>query len=356
MEKIDKIIFIHTLNNYTGSPKVLSIVIKEFVYKGYEIELITSKGEGFLSNIPGVKYHFTFYRWYDEIWKTALLLALSQTILFLRILFSKSKGVLYYLNTITPFGAALACKISAKNFVYHVHENMQQSKPVYNIFRTVYKFCNRKSIFVSSYLKSTALNCRNGIVIYNSLDKKFISNAKIKRAEVRKYILMVSSLRKFKGIYEFVELARRLPQYSFQLVLSATTDEVDRFIKKSNIPVNLNVDSVQKDLSSIYSDAKLLLQLSHPREWVETFGMSILEGLVYGIPAIVPNVGGPTEIILDGVNGFLVNPIDVDDVQKKIEILMADQELYFRFSKNALLKSREFNYNTMISQIESYLL
>ena len=37
-----KIIFIHSLNNYTGSPNILSTIVKGFLYKGYETELSTT--------------------------------------------------------------------------------------------------------------------------------------------------------------------------------------------------------------------------------------------------------------------------------------------------------------------------
>ena len=59
----NEIIFIHSLNNYTGSTNVLGKLIEEFCKKGYSISLITSKTEGFLSNINKVKTHYTIYKW-----------------------------------------------------------------------------------------------------------------------------------------------------------------------------------------------------------------------------------------------------------------------------------------------------
>lgn len=57
------LVFIHSLNNFSGSPKVLSILIRQVVAQGHSVELITSGGEGFLSGIPGVKYTDNWYRW-----------------------------------------------------------------------------------------------------------------------------------------------------------------------------------------------------------------------------------------------------------------------------------------------------
>ena len=48
-----KIIVFHLLNNFTGSPMVLRNVIELMVRKGYDVELYTSSGDGFLSGISG---------------------------------------------------------------------------------------------------------------------------------------------------------------------------------------------------------------------------------------------------------------------------------------------------------------
>ncbi|KQC10431.1 MAG: hypothetical protein APR62_12140 [Smithella sp. SDB] len=359
MKKISRIVFIHSLNNYTGSPNVLSIVIKGFAAKGYNIDLITSRGDGFLSNIKGVNYRYTCYRWLDKKWKTAVILLLSQIELFFMILFSRSRDTVYYLNTITPFGAAWACRLSNKKCFYHVHENMRQKKPVYVLFRWTYKHCNRRSIFVSHYLKTTALNCKNGIVVYNALHPNFINEAEHYASSgnnEKQTILLVASLRRFKGVYEFVEIAKKMPQYNFELVFSETPDTVKRFSVEAKLPGNLKVYSTQNDLHPFYRRAKLLLSLSHPEAWIETFGLSILEAMVYGVPAIAPNVGGPTELIEDGMNGNLVNPHNLLDIISKIEELMQDEKKYQMFSLNAIEKSKQFSEAIMINEIESYLL
>ena len=353
-------VFIHSLNNYTGSPNILSVIIKGFVARGYDVELITSRSEGFLSNIEGVKYHYTCYRWTNSAIVTLFWLFFSQVELFFKVLFSLKQHKLYYINSIVPFGAAFACWLTRKNYVCHVHENMQQQKPIYIIFRWVYRLCNRKSIFVSTYLKGTALNCRDGVVVYNSLSPDFQIKANEFRLEStspkKKTILMVASLRKFKGVYEFVELAKRMPQYPFELVVSATKEEVDRFITEIGRVRNLTVYPSQNNLHPFYQQAKLLLQLSHPEAWVETFGLTILEALVYGVPAIVPNVGGPTELVEDRKNGYWVNPHNLPDIHSKIEQLMQDEKNYRIFSGNALEKSKRFSEEVMVNEIENYLI
>ena len=43
-----KIVCFHLLNDYSGSPKVLNLILKGLSMKGYEIDLVTSRNTGIL--------------------------------------------------------------------------------------------------------------------------------------------------------------------------------------------------------------------------------------------------------------------------------------------------------------------
>lgn len=84
-----------------------------------------------------------------------------------------------------------------------------------------------------------------------------------------------------------------------------------------------------------------MLNLSNPFLCVETFGMTILEAMAYGVPSIAPNIGGPIELIEDGYNGFCVDVTDAKVVAEKIkEVLGLDN--YERFADNALAGFERF--------------
>ena len=235
---------------------------------------------------------------------------------------------------------------------------MTLSKPMYSIYRFTYKSCHQKSIFVSKYLKNITSTHNNSIVVYNSLSSEFMNEIEFWNKSIKSNpstILMVASLRIFKGVYEYIELSRRLPQFSFELVVSASNQEVQNFISKTKPSSNLIVFSQQTNPHPFYQRAKILLQLSHPDLWVETFGLTILEAMVYGIPAIVPNIGGPVELIDDGVNGFTVDPLNIEILVGKVKSLMEDKTLYSKFSNAAIEKSKKFKFDVMINEIENYI-
>lgn len=84
--KTEKIVFITFLNDYSGSPNILSVVIKGLSAKGYTIDIFTNRSEGFLSNIPDAVYHYVTYCWTTNksIVVLYLLINFSNTVIFLK--------------------------------------------------------------------------------------------------------------------------------------------------------------------------------------------------------------------------------------------------------------------------------
>ena len=71
----------------------------------------------------------------------------------------------------------------------------------------------------------------------------------------------------------------------------------------------------------------------------------------YGIPVIVPPVGGPSEIVDDNVEGYLISSYNTEQIANKIDELYNDNSLCLRLSKNAKLKSKKFNEAIFNKQI-----
>ena len=54
-------------------------------------------------------------------------------------------------------------------------------------------------------------------------------------------------------------------------------------------------------------------------KWNEAYGNVIVEALACGVPVIAYDLGGPGELIEDGLNGFLVQPNDLQGMKKAIK-------------------------------------
>ena len=88
----------------------------------------------------------------------------------------------------------------------------------------------------------------------------------------------------------------------------------------------------------------------------ETFPYSILEGIREGCATICSDVGGMSELIDSGENGFIFKPKDYETLAKDILILANDKEKRQTFAKKLYEKAdRDFSLRTMCqTQINNY--
>lgn len=86
----------------------------------------------------------------------------------------------------------------------------------------------------------------------------------------------------------------------------------------------------------------------------EAFGLTILEAMLSGLPTFGPKFGGPSEIIVDTVSGFLMNTskpeLMASVISKFIEDCKKDETLWQRVSENGVKRVRDKFTWTLYSQ------
>lgn len=88
----------------------------------------------------------------------------------------------------------------------------------------------------------------------------------------------------------------------------------------------------------------------------EAFGLVNIESLAMGTPVVAANVGGISEIIQDGVNGFLFLPDQAEALAQKIEQIVTNPELLEKMQKNARASFLEnFDHSAVIPKLGSWL-
>lgn len=346
-----RIIFVHLLNDYSGSPKVLSQVIQARKKNGFDIELYTGKSEeGFLSGLTN-KHHSYFYKRFENKYLTLMTFMLSQLSLFFKLLKYRNENVILYVNTMLPFGAGLAGKLMGKPVYYHIHETYVRPASFKRLLRTIIQISASKVIFVSEYLKnSETFSNMEQSVVYNALPKALVEAAEESQYQYKKDetfdVLMICSLKDYKGINEFLGIASVCEQekdVTFTLVLNAEQSEIEIFFQSRKLPLNLAIIPRQQNVIPFYEKASLLLNLSRIDEAVETFGLTIIEAMAFGVPVIVPPVGGPAEIVRDGREGYCISSYETDTIAQRIIELSTDELLYHKLSKNAKERSKDFS-------------
>lgn len=339
-----KIVFVHLFNDRSGSPKVLSQVINACRNNGIQTELLTSKHkDGFLTDCAD-NTSYLFYKRSENKLLTLLYYLISQVQLFILCLNYLNKDVVFYINTMMPFAAGVVGRLAGKRVIFHVHETSIKPKSLKRVLRFFIEHTANKVIFVSKYLsKLERFKKPEQTVVYNAV--KMPINIEVNKVSNKRFnVLMVCSLKEYKGVKEFITLSQKLNSLEFTLVLNADSEEVDVIFEKWKIqlPKNLKVYSRQSNLNSFYSEASIVLNLSRPDGWIETFGLTIVEAMSYAKPVIVPPVGGPSEIVNHGVEGYCISCYELGRIQEKIQEVAGNSELYSLMSKFALKKSKDF--------------
>ena len=352
-----KLAVFHLFNDYSGSPKVLGMVLSGLLRKGYAIDILTSRG-GVLDELQGKdlrQYRYS-YRFSMNPIVTMLRYTYAQAYMFFfswKYLFKKD--VTFYVNTILPVGAALAGKMMGKRVIYHYHENSFAKSGFYMKLAWAMIRLASDIICVSEFQKSYLSRKENVHVVPNALPDTFVKQCTFdtEGAFARQRVLMVASLKKYKGVLQFFELSERLPRFQVTIVLTETQETIDNFVKGNNraLGENITLYPRQDNVAPFYADASLVLNLTDPNMAVETFGLTALEAMSFGLPVIVPTRGGVAELVEDDVNGYKIDVCDLDKIEEKIIDILTDYTLYERLSESAYKKSKNYSEETINEKI-----
>lgn len=357
------IVCFHLFNDFSGSPQVLRTVVEGLLDKGYTIDLITSRG-GVLDELKGndnLKYRQYSYsfarngiiRLMRYLWVQLLTFCMALGYMF-------KKDTVIYINTILPIGAAIGGRLAGKRVVYHYHENAKAKSTAYRILAKIMQIIASDIICVSQYQRSFLRRKRRVYVVPNALQKRFTDNIvpDAENAFKQKRVLMLGSLKGYKGTKEFIELANRMKEYNFELIINDSEENIRSYIKRNSIdiPENITVHPRQNDVVEFYNRATVVLNLSNRKLAIETFGLTALEAMTAGLPVIVPTVGGIAEMVEDGRNGYRIDVQEKEKIEKKIEEILTDKELYLYLSKNALECSKNYTADKMTGCIEHLIL
>lgn len=166
-------------------------------------------------------------------------------------------------------------------------------------------------------------------------------------------ILHASNLRPMKRIDLLLETVARLrPRKAFKLVILAGGDfapfakDVRRLRLANRVIVREKVNEIENYLQI----ADLGLFTSE----LESFCLSILEGMFFGIPSVARRVGGIPEVVEDNVSGVLVSSDRPDALARAVEGLMQDANRRKAMGEAAQRRAREhFSADTIVPLYEA---
>ena len=322
MKKID-CYFIHLYNDFSGSPRVFKDFIDSIASEKYvsSVNVLTSRHQGFLTN---KKYNNinVFYKiglsktlklFYFLLFQISLFFKLYSCLIKNKL---SDRGAIIFVNTMLPFSSAFAARIFGVKVIYYIHETSISPQLLKKFLRFNIKSFASNIIYVSNYLADAEpFDNVNSFVLHNGLRNDFLlgENFNLDFKFKNRNILFVGSLKKYKGIEIFVNLAKILSNFKFTAALNCEKNEFKSYVNSNGFPNNLELLHKPPNLSRLYAEAFTVVNLSLVEEWIETFGLSILEGMSYGTPVIVPCVGGQLDYVTDEC-GLIIDSTKIDEI------------------------------------------
>ena len=201
----------------------------------------------------------------------------------------------------------------------------------------------------------------SAVTIHNGADLDVLKPGNPKSRNYKK-LIFVGALVLDKGLHilldAYAALKPRFPDLSLDIYGTAQLWKRDNYFDVEGVVSKLPDCTLhgavpQSQLAEVYRNAGLIVQ---PSIFFESFGLSIAEAQVCGLPAIGSGLGGMKEIIEDGVTGRLIYDITPDNLSKMIAELIDNPELLEKMSLQALEKKRpQFNWLKTASEIQQLI-
>jgi glycosyltransferase involved in cell wall biosynthesis len=357
------IVFCHLLNDRSGSPTVLRSTLDALDASEQGLLFVGSQGRGVLDK-AGVRTRRYWYRRSRYRLITLFTFFVSQLALYRALSRANDipRDAVVFVNTLLPFAAMLWGRRTGRRVVVHVHE--VSITP--GALRRFLTSCAGRSADLLLYVSNDhrarlPIEGPPALIVPNPVDPALVARADghaPRQDQQRFRILMLASLRGYKGISEFMALAEGLQKrtdISFDLVLNAEEDDVAAFARHHSDTANVTIHPRTDDPAHFYSRADLVLNLSRVNEWVETFGLTLVEAMAFGLPVIAPPVGGPVEIVTHGTDGYCIDSRDVAALREAVLKLADDPETYKAMARAARKRAQDFSFEAYAAALRAAL-
>lgn len=174
-------------------------------------------------------------------------------------------------------------------------------------------------------------------------------------------ILFLGNVIGRKGLHTLLNALFILPPSSFILDIAGSlisdpkyANQIQEFIAHKHLSsfVFLHGSLDKEALAEKLRQAHVLVVPSS----YEGFGIVYLEGMCFGLPALGTTAGAASEIISDGIDGFLIEPEDAKSLAAHLTSLAKDRGLLTRLSLNARQRYlRQPGWKETASNIREFL-
>lgn len=226
----------------------------------------------------------------------------------------------------------------------------------------------RAAICVSHYTAEQSLPASlPKPVIYNSVNlARFDAGHSLRKqlgigaGEV--VVVFLGQIREIKGVADFIAMARKITDPNAGFLIAGECRDPQKFPgsyseqdldRLAGGDRRIRYIGYVKDVEDVYHTADIVVV---PSRWQEPLGLINLEAGACRKPVVATRVGGIPEVVEDGVNGYLVEPGDVDALTARVAALVADPALRTRMGEAGRARVERDFTSRPVREFETLLL
>lgn len=215
---------------------------------------------------------------------------------------------------------------------------------------TVSNFSKRELIKFCGYRDTKITSIHLGV---DHFDQQFPDESILKKHNIKtgNYILAVSSKSPNKNFNSIINALDKLKNNNYQCVIvGGANNNVFRNeeLKSNNIKYLGYVSD--SELKALYKNAGCFIYPS----FYEGFGLPPIEAMSCGCPVIVSNVASLPEVC--GDSAVYCDPYDVDDISKKIDLIMNDSLLREKLKNKGLQHSQQYRWSSFSDEFHGEII
>ncbi|CAM5388833.1 Trans-aconitate methyltransferase OS=Afipia felis OX=1035 GN=NCTC12722_00268 PE=4 SV=1 [Afipia felis] len=291
-------------------------------------------------------YVFPYVQWRTERWNSYEVIESVQS--FISVIERVGPDLIYANTTVVraPLEAARFWNVPS---IVHAREIVTRDPDIRAQIgldaEQIVRQIERSSDFIIANSKTTAesfADCANVAVIPNVIDPAPFDMPNVVTDGLVKFGLISSNQPK-KGVEDFVELARlsktSVPNARFLVIGQQGGGLIQDYLSgRKEYPDNLSFVDYQPSAVDAIGLVNVVVSLS---SFQESFGRTVLEGMVAGRPTLAYAWGAPTELVDHEVTGFLVPFKDVEAAAQYVRAFCEDTDKLKRMGDAARVQARE---------------
>ena len=196
-------------------------------------------------------------------------------------------------------------------------------------------------------------------VIPNFIDiDKYERKQKIREKNVisegdEKIIVHISNFRPLKRIIDVIKIFQKINlEISSKLIMVGDGPEKKKakdYLRKNNLKNRVIFLGKTNEVDEILCSSDLFLLPSEK----ESFGLAALEAMALKVPVISTNIGGLSELNINGNSGYTSDIGDIDSMASNAIKILSDKSLKKKYSSQAFENAKKYDIKKIIPLYES---